>query len=150
SVVFSSASGDFQSLLMLSIDVGRPTELAHRFAATPRLSPDGKAVEFASQDDQGRPIFAVCNLPDCSSLRFLPARPGISGWTANSAGFIHRVGTPENLWAESLEGKLLRQITHFSDDALIADANWSRDGKRLAVARTTSTTDIVLIKGLKK
>jgi Tol biopolymer transport system component len=59
-------------------------------------------------------------------------------------------GTPRNLWVESLDGKPPRQLTHFSDDRQLADAAWSRDGKRLAIARTTQTADIVLFKGLKR
>jgi hypothetical protein len=49
-----------------------------------------------------------------------------------------------------LDGKPPRQLTHFTDDRQIADAAWSRDGKRLAIARTTTTTDIVLFRGLKR
>jgi hypothetical protein len=49
-----------------------------------------------------------------------------------------------------LDGKPPRQLTHFSDDRQLADAAWSRDGKRLAIARTTQTADIVLFKGLKR
>ena len=41
-------------------------------------------------------------------------------------------------------------MTHFTDDRGIADAAWSRDGKRLAVSLATFTADIVPIKGLKK
>lgn len=55
-----------------------------------------------------------------------------------------------NLRVESLDGKPPRQLTHFTDDRQIADAAWSRDGTRLAIARTTTATDIVLFKGLKR
>ena len=43
-----------------------------------------------------------------------------------------------------------RQLTHFTDDRPIADIAWSRDGQRLATARTTTANDIVLFKGLKR
>ena len=59
-------------------------------------------------------------------------------------------GTPQNLFVESLDGKPARQLTHFTDERQIADAAWSRDGTRLAIARTTTTADIVLFKGLKR
>jgi Tol biopolymer transport system component len=104
-------------------------------------------------DDQGRPGFAICNLPDCSSIRFLP--PNSNGprikWTPDGSGFLYVDVTrmPQNLWVEPLDGKPPRQLTHFTDDRQIADAAFSRDGKRLAIARTTTTRDIVLFKGLK-
>jgi serine/threonine protein kinase/Tol biopolymer transport system component len=150
-VVFTSPSGGVQSLWMVSMDGGAPTQVANRFAAAPILSPDGKAVAFQTQNDQGRPAYAICDLPDCSSLRFLPPLLGLRiGWTPDSTGFLYVTGTPQNLWVESLDGKPPRQLTHFTDDRQIADAAWSRDGKRLAIARTTTTTDIVLFKGLKR
>ena len=151
SVVFVSASGDKQSLWMVSIDGGTPVQVTSRFAAGAILSPDGKAVAFRSLDDQGRPAYAICNLPDCSSLRFLPQLPGGRlTWTPDSRGFLYVAGTPQNLWVESLDGKPARQLTHFTDDRQIADAAWSRDGTRLAIARTTTATDIVLFRGLKR
>jgi dipeptidyl aminopeptidase/acylaminoacyl peptidase len=154
SVIFSSASGGVQSLWMVSIDGGTPVQLTNRFVSVPTLSPDGKAVAFGTQDDQGRPAYAICNLPDCSPLRFVPPRPGGGSgritWTPDSTGFLYVTGTPQNLWVESLDGKPARQLTHFTDDRQIADAAWSRDGTRLAIARTTTTTDIVLIRGLKR
>ncbi len=154
SVIFSSASGGVQSLWMVSIDGGTPVQLTKVFVSVPTLSPDGKAAAFETQDDQGRPAYAICNLPDCSPLRFVPPRPGGGSsritWTPDSTGFLYVTGTPRNLWVESLDGKPARQLTHFIDDRQIADAAWSRDGARLAIARTTTTTDIVLIRGLKR
>ena len=138
---------------MVSIDGGTPVRVTTRYAAQPILSPDGTAVAFASQDDQGRRVDAICNLPDCASLRLLPPPPGASRvvtWTPDSTGFLYAAGTPQNLWVESLDGKSPRQLTHFTDDRQIADAAWSRDGTRLAIARTTTATDIVLFRGLKR
>jgi len=40
-------------------------------------------------------------------------------------------------------------MTQFTDRVIMALA-YSRDGKRLALARATITNDIVLLKGLKK
>ena len=111
-------------------------------------------MAFRSQDDQGRGVYVICNLPDCSSLRLLAPQPTGGGlrikWTADRTGFLHVTGTPQNLWVEPLDGEPPRQLTHFTDNRQIADAAWSRDGTRLAVARTTQTTDIVLFKGLKR
>jgi Tol biopolymer transport system component len=139
---------------MVSIDGGAPTQMANRFAALPILSPDGKAVAFQSNDDQGRPTWAICNLPDCSSLRLLPPQPAGGGnrirWSPDSRGFLYVKGTPQNLWVESPDGKPARQLTHFTDDRQIAAAAWSRYGTRLAIARTTTTADIVLFRGLKR
>jgi Tol biopolymer transport system component len=155
SVVFVSTREGLQSLWMVSIDGGTPAQVSNRFASYPILSPDGKNVAFTSFDGQGRPATAICRLDDCSSPRFVAVlATGGSGrrfaWTPDSAGFLYAAGTPENLWVESLDGKPPRQLTHFTDDRQIADADFSRDGTRLAIARSTTISDVLLIKGLKR
>ena len=50
----------------------------------------------------------------------------------------------------SPDGKPIRQLTHFTDDRRITNYAWSRDGTRLAIARGTTTNDIVLFKGLRR
>jgi hypothetical protein len=47
-------------------------------------------------------------------------------------------------------GKPPRQLTYFSDERTIVDFGWSRDGQHLAVIRVTTTSDVVLFKGLRR
>ena len=54
-----------------------------------------------------------------------------------------------NIWSVPLRGGPPRQVTHFTDRT-IAQFAWSHGGKRLAIARTTTTNDIVLFTGLRK
>jgi len=138
---------------MVSIDGGTPTRVVNRFTSSPTLSPDGLAVAFDSRDDHNRPVFVICNLPDCSSPRTLAplqAPGGVKKWTPDSKGIAYVAGTPPNIWVLPLEGKPVRQLTHFTDNREIADLAWSRDGTRLAIARVTTTNDIVLFKGLRR
>ena len=73
---------------------------------------------------------------------------------------VYDVGTSPVafLVMEFLEGETRQQrltrgalLTHFPNDARqIADFAWSADGKRIAVARSTSSSNIVLFRGLSR
>ena len=66
--------------------------------------------------------------PDGQSLVYIPSEGGSS-----------------NLWAWPLDGGEARQLTGFQDELYVAAYDWSSDGKRVAVARADSTSDIVKI-----
>jgi Tol biopolymer transport system component len=157
SVVFVSGSGGgVQSLWIVPIDGGEPTQFWKRFASNLRLSLDGQSLAFNSQD-QGRSVYVFCELPDCSSPHMVPLpNPGFPGPIVGrqllpNRGIPYVTGSPANVWVQELDSNAKpRQITNFTDDRQILDVAWSRDGTRLAVARATQTRDIVMIKGLKK
>jgi Tol biopolymer transport system component len=50
----------------------------------------------------------------------------------------------QNIWVEPIDGSKGRQITNFTAGKITSFA-WSPDGKRLAVARSHSTSDVVLL-----
>jgi Tol biopolymer transport system component len=52
-----------------------------------------------------------------------------------------------NLWNQPIDGGAPKQVTNFTSDQIFSFA-WSRDGKRLAVARGTITNDVVLVSNL--
>lgn len=54
-----------------------------------------------------------------------------------------------NLWALPVDGGAPRQLTRLTDSRPIGSFEWSRDGKRLALTRSTLTNDIVLFRGVK-
>jgi Tol biopolymer transport system component len=118
-------------------------------------SPDGTSILFRSLDAAGHGVIVICDLPMCAAPRFtaseITERAGASvRWTPNGRGLAFVDLTMPNLWVFSLDGKPPRQLTHFTDDRTITDFAWSRDGKRLAIARGMTTNDIVLFKGLKR
>jgi Tol biopolymer transport system component len=49
-----------------------------------------------------------------------------------------------NIWSQPLAGTAAQQLTAFDTGEVFSFA-WSRDGQRLAVARGTVNTDVVLI-----
>jgi Tol biopolymer transport system component len=151
-VVFVTNQG-FQAPWIVSLDGGAPRELAHVFAAigSVDVSPNGRFLAFRSQDAQNKAITMICDLPSCTMPRTLPplGRPSPLRWTPDGNIAFVDSAAPSNIWVRPLDGSAPYQLTDFTDRTIV-DFAWSRDGKQLAIARASTTNDIVLFKGLKK
>jgi Tol biopolymer transport system component len=159
SVIFLSPQGDLQTPWIVPIDGGEAQEIVHEFAAIASLgvSRDGRRLMFQTSDLQNQNKFVVCDLPNCANRISLdmPANAGygVKRFTAgdNAIAYVNSAGS--NIWAQSIVGGPPRQITRFTDRPaanFIANFDWSRDGKRLAVMWATTTSDIVLLKSSNK
>jgi hypothetical protein len=158
-VLFLSAKSGVQSPWFVPIEGGTPTEVIRAFATrgTVDISPDGRRLLFATPDAQNRMKLVICDLPaGANRVDLTPAanfsnqilREGATRFTPDGRGIAYTDTSQMNIWVQPLDGGPSRQLTHFTDRAIEAFA-WSRDGKRLAIARSTTTNDIVLFKGLR-
>jgi Tol biopolymer transport system component len=152
-VVFLSTRSGVQSPWIAPLEGGEPTEIARVFAAPVDVSPDGDRLLFLSVNAQNQGAITVCDLPGCANRRALPVPANFGEdwmirWTPDGR-VAYRDTSRSNIWAQPLDGGAPRQITQFADRE-IASFAWSRDGKRLAMIRTTTTNDIVLFRGLSK
>jgi eukaryotic-like serine/threonine-protein kinase len=143
SVIYISIVGGTVSIWMVPIDGGTPTRLADGGSAS--VSPDGRSMAFA--DSRGSLI--VCALPGCTSRRTIGSAPfrGPLSWTPDGRGVAY--AREADIWVQPLGGRPPRQLTRSADRRPIGFFAWSRDGKRLAITRSTETNDIVLLRGLK-
>ena len=147
-VFYTSLADRTVSIWMVPIAGGAPTKLAVGSNVDP--SPDGESIAFAAPGKANRLAIVVCRLPACGSAREIgrvtdfrvPLR-----WTPDGRGVAY--AHQGNLWVQALDGGPPRQLTRFTDARLIRSFAWSRDGQRLAIARTSVTDDIVLFTGLK-
>jgi Tol biopolymer transport system component/DNA-binding winged helix-turn-helix (wHTH) protein len=154
-VVFVSNVGG-PRLWKISIDGGAPTQLTDYDSRSAAISPDDKWIAATNVEgdrvniavvpfEGGQPwkIFdytAVSPSPVCSCLRWTP--------DGQALAYIDTRKSVSNLWAQPLTGGPPRQITDFTSE-LIFDFAWSRDGKQLALARGTVTSDVVLIRNFR-
>jgi Tol biopolymer transport system component len=148
-VIFVSSRSGLQSPWMVSIDGASPTQIVNEFIGADSnidVSPDSKSIVLTLRGE-----VLVCDLPACTSRRSLPtlAFGAWPHWMPDGRAIAYRDATQSNLWVQPLDGKPPRQLTHFREGRAIVDFGWSRDGKRLAIARSTTSNDIVLFKGLK-
>jgi Tol biopolymer transport system component len=55
-------------------------------------------------------------------------------------------GGTTNLWRQPIDGGAAAQVTHFAGGDAPATHAWSRDGKLIAMVRSVTLRDIVVIK----
>jgi Tol biopolymer transport system component len=146
-VLFASLVGGTVSIWIVPIGGGAPTKLAD--GANVAVSPDGRSMLFTAPTAKNLASLVVCSLPGCGSPRTVSSAEfgAPTSWTPDSRGIAY--ASDGNLWVQALDGGAPRQLTRFTDSRRIGSFAWSRDGKRLAIARSTVTNDIVLFQGLK-
>jgi Tol biopolymer transport system component/DNA-binding winged helix-turn-helix (wHTH) protein len=138
-------------LWRISIDGGSPTKLTNvKFAGYPTVSPDDKLIAFYKFDTQDRKTKAVIvplegGAPVKTLEYTFDPMPWLR-WSADGRSLIYNVTNQgaTNLWRLPIDGSAPQQITDFKSEQ-IWYFDFSRDGKQLAVARGSTTTDVVLI-----
>lgn len=146
-VIFRSLSPS--SLFRVSIDGGEPVRLTERGGFDPNVSPDGKLIACGYRPapaDKNR--FAILGV-DGGQPKFISDWPAVYGrlrWTPDGSAIAYaaRQSGVGNIWAQPLEGGAPRQLTHWNP-APIFSFDWSRDGKWLAYASGSLTSDVVLV-----
>jgi TolB protein len=129
-----------------------PRVVAQNLADTraPRISPDGKLLAYLAMPAMmsspmvltvvpfggGSPVYRFDVPPGACEIRWAPDGQALDY-------FLTRGGA-SNLWRQALAGGPPKQITNFKSDLIFSFA-WSRDGKQLALARGTTSSDVILI-----
>lgn len=116
------------------------------------ISPDGKQMPFFSASGPGRinlDIVAFHAGPNPPVRRRIPD-PRVSGGTefapdGKAIAYPITENGVANLWVQPLDGSQGRQITHFPSGTFAA-GGWSPDGKTLAILRSETQSDMVLLR----
>jgi serine/threonine protein kinase/Tol biopolymer transport system component len=148
--LFLSTGRGAETPWMVPIDGGEATEIINTPTSwgTLDVSPGGRLL-FASLG-----VLVICDLPACATRRelSLPANFGARPrWMPDGQRIAYIETGGANLWSIGTDGGPPRQLTRFQEDASgrsIAAFAWSRDGRRLAIVHATTTSDIVLVRGL--
>jgi Tol biopolymer transport system component len=151
-VVFTSNRGGVQGPWVVPINGGEAVRIptgAESSGGDVDVSPDSTRITFAPGGP--RPAVAVCDFPTCANRLDLapPANfNGRSRWTPDGRDIAYVDATGVNIWAMPLDGGPPRQLTHFADAGrpAISAFAYSHDGRRLAIVRTTTADDVVLLR----
>jgi Tol biopolymer transport system component len=148
------------SVWKVSVEGGEPVKLLEKEVSSPSLSPDGKHLAVFYREpgpnsppkilifpaEGGEPARSLDLPPDANEPLFgAPDQP--LGWAPDGRAldFVLTREGASNIWRLSLDGGKPRQLTHWKTDWILHFA-WSRDGRQLAVTRSTATYDLVLIR----
>ncbi len=115
-----------------------------------QISPDGKLLAYFAMPAtmSGSRVLTVVPFGGESPLYRFDVPTGAAGirWAPDGKALDYRLtrGGASNIWRQPLAGGPPKQITNFKSDLIFFFA-WSRDGKQLALARGTISSDVVLI-----
>lgn len=161
-VVYTFLSNRGPTMWKIPIDGSDSVQLSDRRARSQAVSPDGKLIACSYFGDQvssagglrmavvpiegGPPakIFDV-RLTPFARWRSFTSLDQIR-WTPDGRAltYIDTRGGVSNIWSQPLDGAKPVQLTNFTTGRIF-NFDWSRDGKWLALARGSVTSDVVLI-----
>jgi Tol biopolymer transport system component/DNA-binding winged helix-turn-helix (wHTH) protein len=114
------------------------------------VSPDGRLLAYSYQQYSPPRVYIVLlSLEDGTMVGKFDA-PGY-GWSAihwsvdgSAVEYVMSRDGTDNLWSQELRGGKPKQMTRFASGQIF-DFAWSRDGKKLFLARGHATRDILLM-----
>jgi Tol biopolymer transport system component len=152
-IYIGSNSSGVGTIWKVSVDGGAPVQLTDSQSGKPAVSPDGTQIACGYFDEQTGWRIALVPFEGGKPTRMfdIPANMtyagGIGRWTRDGRAltYIDTRGGVSNIWKLPLDGSPPQQLTDFKADRIFW-FDWSHDGQRLALARGTVTSDVVMIK----
>ena len=159
-IVYHSYTSGVTTLWRMPVDGGEPMFLTDKVLDTySSVSPDGKFVScLYLHENDGKKNWKIAIVPFDGGppVKLFDVRPSPISfaplpWTGdgNSLMYLDRKNGVSNIMQLTIESGESRQMTNFTSDRIFY-FDWSRDGKRLAIARGRVNEDVVLISDLKQ
>jgi serine/threonine protein kinase len=137
----------------VSIDGGEPEYVTGPYSDMMRFSPDGRLIAFIPAGGQKGKRIGVIPVDESEPPRIFDLPPDSiprrMQWSADSRALTYIDSRrTSNIWNLPIDGRKAVKLTDFKDRSIPSFA-WSRDGKQLAMARSMTTNDVVLMKNFR-
>ena len=149
---------DMQRIFRIPVQGGPSVEIAkilgENMGGRLSISPDGKFLAYPYRDSLPVPAtkLAIISVEGGSPIKVLNAPGVVWGLLWSPDGKSLQYSFPKNgtynILDQPLAGGEPRQLTHY-DSGIIFDFHWSRDGKRLLMARGQTSSDATLLSNLR-
>jgi len=163
-IIYSADYQGHASVWKMPVEGGNSARITDYFSFVLALSPTNENIALTFFDDKTTPVRARTGIISASGgppttvfdfpTSFGTLGGGFYGQTISftrdgkSLTYIDTKNGVSNIWSQPIAGGPSKQLTHFTSDMIFYYA-WSSDGKKLAMARGTKTSDVVLIKDLR-
>ena len=148
-VFYSATESEKQRLRKVPIDGGESVPLTDYSAGAPFVSPDGRHVVCGYIDEvKKRWSLAIISAEGGAPIKTFDISPAQGAYRWNFDGqalfYLQTRDGVSNIWSQPVDGGPPKQVTDFKSDQIFR-FDWSRDGKRLVLARGPVSSDVVLI-----
>jgi len=168
SITFLGFYKESFSLWKVSLDGSEPMPLPNTTRFRPAISPDGKTMAYTYWDPAKKQMsqelieFSMSqpgtmqtrtidrfNLPLTAVGEYGQNEPSMR-WTKDGKflSFINEEKSVENIWLKPLKGDKLQKVTNFTENSIFR-YDWNSDGKKVAMTRYSTTSDVAVIKTTK-
>jgi serine/threonine protein kinase/Tol biopolymer transport system component len=140
------------SIWKVSIDGGQPMRLTDKFTGRPSVSPDGKLVACYYRDAPTSPFrLALVPFEGGDPVKVFDTQLAapwwvLPRWTPDGRAILYaddRSGAA-NIWSQPVAGGQPARLTDFTSDNIYS-FDLSRDGRQLALARGSVSSDVVVM-----
>jgi len=154
-VVYTSFDTGKGTLWKVPIAGGEPVPLTNYESRMLAMSPRDAQIlyDYVERNEQAQPRRRLAVIPfedgaQGKTFDFILPRGSVR-WAPEGGAltYVEQRAGVSNIWSQPIDGSPARRLTNFKSQVIFRH-DWSKDGKRLALARGTWTRDAVLIRDL--